>query len=516
MLHVLAHCSPRSLLAYAFRERQRMAAAVGASLRPERWDRLLALAALSAFLPHATVSLLALRLFWRLHPGLVASYMVLSLWPTFAALRDAALVAQSAWFGLRAAVRPPSGADADGSPPPRLLRRLRVAAAAGAVATGHGLFAFTRAELARASGSFLLHITGVPLFPRLVPPRPRAYALHRPCLKPASLVEVHIVPPPPDAPNLSSCCCAAFYFVPRAILASNFVLLLFLGPLVSCFALLRAALMSRRSPALRAAVEARIASLVPATICRLLLIIAMRPSSGENTADLERQIEANVQSLQAVFGGRSLRQIAALILSHALFGDRRAFTQDLASALGSVAAHVGPQPPALAPPANLQPLELPDEIDGDEAPEHFKCAISRSLMLAPAFVASSGFSYDHSFITQWVQQHGTDPITRAPASTDMIIPNLSLRSLIRDWIDNQSRRLSAGAQGQNTGAAGAAAEGPSGRPSDPGAAAAGALAEGAEEGAEGGPRAARQRRRAGITSRSPSPRGRPAGRRGAR
>ena len=67
-----------------------------------------------------------------------------------------------------------------------------------------------------------------------------------------------------------------------------------------------------------------------------------------------------------------------------------------------------------------------------EAPESYLCPITYDLMADP-MVAPDGNSYERSAIEQWLQQHGTSPISRQPMQTGQLIPNRSLKDAIEEW-----------------------------------------------------------------------------------
>ncbi|KAK4284585.1 hypothetical protein QN277_001396 [Acacia crassicarpa] len=77
---------------------------------------------------------------------------------------------------------------------------------------------------------------------------------------------------------------------------------------------------------------------------------------------------------------------------------------------------------------NLEPLDL-----GVPIPYHFRCPISFDLMHEPVTIPT-GQTYDRTSIQSWFAAGNTTcPITRAPLPDFTLIPNHTLRRLIRDW-----------------------------------------------------------------------------------
>jgi len=68
-----------------------------------------------------------------------------------------------------------------------------------------------------------------------------------------------------------------------------------------------------------------------------------------------------------------------------------------------------------------------------EPPEDFKCPLTLELMRDPV-VTEDGQSYERDAITRWLQEHDTSPGTGDPLESKRLIPNIRLRSAIRDWL----------------------------------------------------------------------------------
>jgi hypothetical protein len=64
----------------------------------------------------------------------------------------------------------------------------------------------------------------------------------------------------------------------------------------------------------------------------------------------------------------------------------------------------------------------------------FLCPITQEIMLDPVILTSSGHTYEREAIMQWVNQNGTDPLTREAVSVHQLIPNRALKDTIHAWL----------------------------------------------------------------------------------
>ena len=55
----------------------------------------------------------------------------------------------------------------------------------------------------------------------------------------------------------------------------------------------------------------------------------------------------------------------------------------------------------------------------------------QEVMRDPVLCEADGQTYERAAITAWLQQHGTSPVTLAPAQTQNLIPNHTLRNIIQ-------------------------------------------------------------------------------------
>jgi ribosomal protein S25 len=73
------------------------------------------------------------------------------------------------------------------------------------------------------------------------------------------------------------------------------------------------------------------------------------------------------------------------------------------------------------------------EEEAEEIPEEYICPVTQDIMVDPV-IAQDGHTYERKNITEWVEKHGTSPITREPLSKDIIIPNRVLKSQIEQYL----------------------------------------------------------------------------------
>ena len=65
-----------------------------------------------------------------------------------------------------------------------------------------------------------------------------------------------------------------------------------------------------------------------------------------------------------------------------------------------------------------------------EVPDDFVCPITTEIMTDPVST-SDGFTYERAAITEWLRTKDTSPKTGASLESTTLIPNHSLRSMIR-------------------------------------------------------------------------------------
>merc|ERR1712194_359946 len=70
-----------------------------------------------------------------------------------------------------------------------------------------------------------------------------------------------------------------------------------------------------------------------------------------------------------------------------------------------------------------------------EIPDEFICPITSVLMEDPVFTVD-GLTYERSAIEQWLQHKVTSPMTGSPLASTQLIPNVSLRGMIRKFTDH--------------------------------------------------------------------------------
>ena len=73
-----------------------------------------------------------------------------------------------------------------------------------------------------------------------------------------------------------------------------------------------------------------------------------------------------------------------------------------------------------------------------EVPEGFLCSITAEIMTDPVTTVD-GFTYERAAIAEWLRTKDTSPFTGATLESKALIPNLSLRSMIRSYVEARSR-----------------------------------------------------------------------------
>ena len=73
-----------------------------------------------------------------------------------------------------------------------------------------------------------------------------------------------------------------------------------------------------------------------------------------------------------------------------------------------------------------------------EVPDGFVCPITAEIMTDPVST-SDGFTYERAAISEWLLTKDTSPFTGAKLESKKVIPNLSLRSMIRSFVEDDVR-----------------------------------------------------------------------------
>ena len=68
-----------------------------------------------------------------------------------------------------------------------------------------------------------------------------------------------------------------------------------------------------------------------------------------------------------------------------------------------------------------------------EVPDDYVCPITAEIMTDPV-CTSDGFTYERAAITEWLRTKDTSPLTGATLESKTLVPNLSLRSIIRRFV----------------------------------------------------------------------------------
>jgi hypothetical protein len=77
----------------------------------------------------------------------------------------------------------------------------------------------------------------------------------------------------------------------------------------------------------------------------------------------------------------------------------------------------------------------------DKIPDEFYCPITGEIFYDPVMTAD-GHSYERSAIVIWLKDHDTSPITNAQLGSKNLIPNQTLKKLVREFYESNKRALS--------------------------------------------------------------------------
>ena len=69
-----------------------------------------------------------------------------------------------------------------------------------------------------------------------------------------------------------------------------------------------------------------------------------------------------------------------------------------------------------------------------EVPDDYVCPITSEIMTDPVSTVD-GFTYERTAITEWLRTKDTSPSTGATLEITILIPNYSLRSVIRNFVE---------------------------------------------------------------------------------
>ena len=75
-----------------------------------------------------------------------------------------------------------------------------------------------------------------------------------------------------------------------------------------------------------------------------------------------------------------------------------------------------------------------DPSEASEAGEVFVCPITAEVMTDPVSTMD-GFTYERTAISEWLHTNDTSPSTGATLESKALVPNCSLRSMIRSFAE---------------------------------------------------------------------------------
>lgn len=75
-----------------------------------------------------------------------------------------------------------------------------------------------------------------------------------------------------------------------------------------------------------------------------------------------------------------------------------------------------------------------------EVPDDFLDPIQCTLMTDPVILPTSGQTLDRATITRHLLSDPKDPFNREPLTVDMLLPNVSLKERIDEWLYKQKSK----------------------------------------------------------------------------
>ena len=74
----------------------------------------------------------------------------------------------------------------------------------------------------------------------------------------------------------------------------------------------------------------------------------------------------------------------------------------------------------------------------DKIPEEFSCPITGEIFYDPV-MTDDGHSYERNAITSWLEKHDTSPVTNLPLESKRLIPNQTLKKIIREFYESNKK-----------------------------------------------------------------------------
>ena len=76
-----------------------------------------------------------------------------------------------------------------------------------------------------------------------------------------------------------------------------------------------------------------------------------------------------------------------------------------------------------------------------ERPDDHSCPITYTVMTDPV-TAGDGMTYERAAIEEWLRGSNNSPLTGAELPHTIVVPNQALKNIIRDWEEQEHKRLS--------------------------------------------------------------------------
>jgi len=153
---------------------------------------------------------------------------------------------------------------------------------------------------------------------------------------------------------------------------------------------------------------------------------------------LWKEIAPHLQQQQCACSERETRQAELKQTETRLASQQKLLTR-LQSDLAEAGIDIGEQPEAVPEPNHPTPCDWESRLSLDDSPltmpADFRiCPITIHVMQDPV-LASDGYTYERLAIEAWMERSNKSPITNLPLGNNTLVPNLIVRSLIRNYTE---------------------------------------------------------------------------------
>ena len=173
-------------------------------------------------------------------------------------------------------------------------------------------------------------------------------------------------------------------------------------------------------------------SVIASVIANFVYFCGLTPAANPTAATTPSARElASMAALQVAIDSKDLASMIAAINTHAAAAngtDVLTRARTLRNRLRKAEARR--RASRAAPAAETPAAETP----AAETPNDYICSITVEIMTDPVFT-SDGNSYERAAITEWLRTHDTSPRTGAVLANKTLVPNITLRNIIRNFLE---------------------------------------------------------------------------------